>query len=300
MAGGQERILRTRIRSVESTKKITRAMELIAASRMSRAQARIAGARPYLRGHGASARRCRLRRHGSGPPARRPRVTRAHRRRTIVSDRGLCGGYNAFVLRASERLMNTGESAGRDYTVTSAGKKAIGYFRFRGRAVAHPFSMPDAPTYEHARELAGTVVPGFMAGAIDLVQLVSTRFVSAGIQTVETRQILPLPPLGAEAGSGHPRPGPNPPVVAVAGGAEPATAHTPEEEAASGGSRAGSSSSSRPRRSFSASSCRVMPKPRAYRSPAGGVGVGADRPPAGHGGCHRQRRRSHQDTSGGS
>jgi len=239
MAGGQERILRTRIRSVESTKKITRAMELIAASRMSRAQARIAGARPYLRGmervladvasDGTAPARL------LGVPESPVHIAVV----TIVSDRGLCGGYNAFVLRASERLMNTGESAGRDYTVTSAGKKAIGYFRFRGRAVAHPFSMPDAPTYEHARELAGTVVPGFMAGAIDLVQLVSTRFVSAGIQTVETRQILPLPPLGAEAGSGHPRPGPNPPVVAVAGGAEPATAHTSEEEAASGGSRAG-------------------------------------------------------------
>ncbi len=199
MAGGQERILRTRIRSVESTKKITRAMELIAASRMSRAQARIAGARPYL--HGMERVLLDVASDGTAPerligvpesPARVALVA-------IVSDRGLCGGYNAFVLRTAERLMATGESAGRSYTLTTAGRKAVGYFRFRDREIAHRFPMPDAPSYEHAREIAATVVAGFVSGELDLVQLVSTRFVSAGIQTVTTRQILPVPPLPADA-----------------------------------------------------------------------------------------------------
>ncbi|HXY43627.1 MAG TPA: F0F1 ATP synthase subunit gamma, partial [Acidimicrobiales bacterium] len=138
--------------------------------------------------------------------------------------------YNAFVLRTAERLMRTGESAGRDYTVTSAGKKAISYFRFRGRAVTHGFSMPDAPRYELARELAATVVPGFLAGEIDLVQLVSTRFVSAGIQTVEVRQILPLPPIDTEPPAPSPRPAGQPPAVAVA--AVPAEVRVSDLEAA--------------------------------------------------------------------
>jgi F-type H+-transporting ATPase subunit gamma len=215
MAGGQERVLRTRIRSVESTKKITRAMELIAASRMSRAQARIAGARPYL--HGMERVLNDVASDGTAPERLigTPESPEHVAVITIVSDRGLCGGYNAFVLRAAERLMKTGEAAGRDFVVTNAGKKAVGYFRFRGRPLAHTLSMPDAPTYELAREIAATVVPGFLAGDLDLVQLVSTRFVSAGIQTVVTRQILPLPPLDADSTTAAQRPASDPPIVAA-------------------------------------------------------------------------------------
>ncbi|MGD0083307.1 MAG: ATP synthase F1 subunit gamma [Acidimicrobiales bacterium] len=204
MAGGQERILRRRIRSVESTKKITRAMELIAASQMLRAQARIHGARPYVAGMqrvlADVAEDGTLPARLMGVPESPEHVAVV----AIVSDRGLCGGYNAFVLRAAERLMRTGEPAGRSYRLTAAGKKAVGYFRFRGRAVDHPMSMSDRPSYEHAREIAATVVAPFLAGEVDLVQLVSTRFISAGSQTVETHQILPILPPGGY--SPHPRP----------------------------------------------------------------------------------------------
>ncbi len=239
MAGGQERILRTRIRTVESTKKITRAMELIAASRMSRAQARIAGARPYL--HGMERVLNDVASDGTAPerligvPESPEHVAVI----AIVSDRGLCGGYNAFVLRTAERLMTTGESVGREYAVTAAGKKAIAYFRFRGRTVAHPFPMSDAPTYEHARELAATVVPAFLAGELDLVQLVSTRFISAGIQTVATRQILPLPPVEAAGGDAPAHSGPNPPVVAGEDTDDVPAGHSAGAEGESSGSRGG-------------------------------------------------------------
>jgi F-type H+-transporting ATPase subunit gamma len=121
----------------------------------------------------------------------------------VVSDRGLCGGYNAFVLRAAERLMRTGEAAGRSYRLTAAGKKAVGYFRFRDRTVDHALGMSDRPSYEDARQIAATVVAPFLAGEADLVQLVSTRFISAGSQVVETRQILPILPPGGY--SPHPR-----------------------------------------------------------------------------------------------
>jgi F-type H+-transporting ATPase subunit gamma len=194
MAGGQERILRRRIRSVESTKKITRAMELIAASQMVRAQGRIAGSKPYLQGieqvltdvvaDGSAPERL------MGTPKSPENVAVI----AIVSDRGLCGGYNAFVLRAAERVMRTGEGAGRRYRTIGVGKKALGYFRFRNRPLDEAFLMSDRPDYELARAIARTVVPAFMSGELDLVQLVSTRFVSAGVQVVETRQLLPLEP----------------------------------------------------------------------------------------------------------
>ncbi|MDA8037963.1 MAG: F0F1 ATP synthase subunit gamma, partial [Actinomycetota bacterium] len=112
MAGGQERILRRRIRSIEATRKITRAMELIAASQMVRAQSRIAGSRPYLEGiervladvasDGTAPERL------IGRPQSPSRVAVV----AVVSDRGLCGGYNAFVLRAADLLIRTGEQAG--------------------------------------------------------------------------------------------------------------------------------------------------------------------------------------------
>jgi F-type H+-transporting ATPase subunit gamma len=201
MAGGQERVLRRRIRSVESTKKITRAMELIAASRMARAQQRIAGSRPYLQGMQrvladvASDGTAPARLLGTPESPENIAVI------AIVSDRGLCGGYNAFVLRAAERLMRTGEGEGRHYEITGVGKKSIAYFRFRAREVTHSFPMSDSPTYEEAREIAASFLPGFLAGDIDLVELVSTRFISAGTQTVTTRQILPLLPPDAPAPS---------------------------------------------------------------------------------------------------
>ena len=197
MAGGQERVLRRRIRSVQATKKITRAMELIAASQMVRAQSRIAGSKPYL--DGIERVLVDVAADGTAPerlidvPESPENVAVV----AMVSDRGLCGGYNAFVLRAADRLMRAGEGAGRSYRLVGVGKKAAGYFRFRGRELDESFTMGDRPSYEDARRIAATVVPPFMAGELDLVQLVSTRFISSGTQVVETRQLLPLvPPSG--------------------------------------------------------------------------------------------------------
>ena len=125
MAGGQERALRRRIRSVESTKKITRAMELIAASRIVRAQARVRAAVPYsdtitevvhdLADAGA----------GSDSPLLVPRPEiRKVAHVVIAADRGLCGGYNAFVLRAAEGSMREHARLGREYGLVLVGRKA--------------------------------------------------------------------------------------------------------------------------------------------------------------------------------
>ena len=131
MAGGQERILRRRIRSVQSTKKITRAMELIAASRIVKAQARVAAAVPY------ADRITDVARHlqesgGSSHPLLLPRPEiRTVALVVIGADRGLCGGYNSSVIRAAEAEIREHARAGRDYTLVTVGRKVEGYFRFR-------------------------------------------------------------------------------------------------------------------------------------------------------------------------
>jgi F-type H+-transporting ATPase subunit gamma len=195
MAGGQERVLRRRIKSVESTKKITRSFELIAASQIVRAQGRIAGSRPYIKGisdilaETASV---------SGNPTRLvgiPESPQSILTLVMVADRGLAGAYNSSVLRAAERLIRSGTAEGRAYRVMAVGKKAQAYFRFRRQPVERQFiAMSDRPTYEDARRVAAVVVPPFLEGEVDLVQIVSTRFRSAGRQAVETRQLLPVVP----------------------------------------------------------------------------------------------------------
>ena len=201
MAGGQERILKERIRSVRATKKITRAMELIAASRIVKAQARVVAAVPYseqitevvknLAGGGASA--------DSPLLAGRDQINRTCYV-VVTADRGLCGGYNSGVQRAAEGEVKADVLAGKDYTIIPVGKKAEGYFRFRGYTLGKAFSGFSAqPSYEDARAIGEHVVDLFVSGEVDKVELVYTRFISAGSQEVVLR---PLVPLSAETVAG--------------------------------------------------------------------------------------------------
>ena len=133
MAGGQERILRRRIKSVESTKKITRAMELIAATRVVKAQDRAASARPYsdeitavivdLLRAGAAKEHPLLR---DNPGANTAAFV------VITSDRGMCGGYNTNVLRLAERAIEAARAEGREYSIIAVGKKALKHLRTTG------------------------------------------------------------------------------------------------------------------------------------------------------------------------
>ena len=150
MAGGQERILRRRIRSVQSTRKITKAMELIAASRIVRAQTRIAANRPFRAG---MERVLRLTAAADPTAAARMLGTPDSPRHVgilaIAGDRGLAGSYNSGVLRATERLVAEHKSTGAEVTVWSVGKKAPPYFRYRawrwrGRSPASPIA-PSSP-----------------------------------------------------------------------------------------------------------------------------------------------------------
>jgi len=202
MAGGQERVLRRRIRTVQSTRKITKAMELIAASRIVRAQGRIASNRPYRLGMEKVLRQVveedpTVAAKLLGTPEAPERVGVV----AIVGDRGLAGSYNSGVLRATERLMAEHQRNGAQVTLWTVGKKAPAYFRYRGIEVARSFpGVADRPEFVHAREIAATVTAPFVNGDADMVQLVSTRFISAGTQRVKTLQLLPLP-LATEGGA---------------------------------------------------------------------------------------------------
>ncbi len=205
MAAGQERLLRRRIQTVRSTKKITHAMELIAASQIQRAQNRIRSARPYFAGMTSMvAEAARDARGTAGRLLAQPEDVRRTMVLVVVADRGLCGGYNSNILRAAERTLAHGDSEGREQTLVTVGRKAQGFFHYRGRRIDHAFSgMTDRPRYEDAQTVAPLLVDPFMAGEVDLVQVISMRFVSAGTQRVDVRDTLPLPaaPAAGETGT---------------------------------------------------------------------------------------------------
>ncbi len=209
MPGGQERALRRRITSVQSTKKITRAMELIAATRVVKAQQRAHAARPYatkltgviedVAAGGAEA---------SHPLLERREAVNRVGFVVITSDRGLAGPYNSSVIKAAERELMDTQTKGCDYSLLLIGKKAQDYFRFRNYRVDEAFEgMSDTPTYEDARQVAEIVAEKFESGYIDEVILTYMEFVTIGTQRVAVRRFLPLESIEviATAGSGEPR-----------------------------------------------------------------------------------------------
>lgn len=206
MAGGQERILRGRIRSVQATKKITRAMELIAASRIVKAQQRVSAAIPYseritevvkdLAAGGAV---------DSSVFLKQREIVRTACYVAITADRGLCGGYNSGVLRATEGEIKADVLAGKGYVVVPVGRKAASIFRFRGYKLTQGFAgFSDAPNYADAKRIGEFVTELFLKGEVDRVELVYTRFVSAGTQEVVRRPLVPLEREIVAGGDGKP------------------------------------------------------------------------------------------------
>jgi F-type H+-transporting ATPase subunit gamma len=206
MAGGQERILRGRIRSIQSTKKITRAMELIAASRIVKAQQRVQAAVPYSEKITEVVRDLAAAGAGQDSPllAGRDEV-RNTAYVVIAADRGLCGGYNAGVQRAAEGEIKADVQAGKQYQVIPVGRKAEGYFRFRGYRLGEGFAgFSDNPTHADAKRIGAHVVELFTSGQVDRVELVYTRFISAGNQEVVLRPLVPLSAETVAGGDGRP------------------------------------------------------------------------------------------------
>ena len=206
MAGGQERILRGRIRSVQATKKITRAMELIAASRIVKAQQRVLAAVPYSEQITEVVRDLAAAGGSTDSPLLGNRDTiKKVCYVSITADRGLCGGYNSGVLRATEAEIKVDVKEGRDYVVVPVGRKAEGYLRFRDYNLEKPFNgFSDQPSYANAKEIGEHVVELYASGAVDKVVLVYTRFISSGSQEVVLRPLVPLEREVVEGGDGKP------------------------------------------------------------------------------------------------
>ena len=201
------RELRGRIRSAGSIKKITKAQELIATSRIAKAQARVEAARPYA----TEITNMLTNLAGASALDHPLLVERENPKRAAVlvvsSDRGLCGAYNANVLRRSEELFSLLRDEGKSPVLYVVGRKALGYYSFRGRDVVESWTgFSERPTYDNAREIADTLVQAFMSGAddegddggadgilgVDELHIVTTEFRSMLSQTAEARRIAPM------------------------------------------------------------------------------------------------------------
>jgi F-type H+-transporting ATPase subunit gamma len=200
VAGGQERILRRRIKSVQSTKKITRAMELIAATRVAKAQQRAAAARPYSEELTSVIQHLANNGGITDSPLLKPAEEVGKVAFVVIaSDRGLAGGYNTAVIRAGERELQARQLEGADYALILVGRKADGYFRYRNYRIERSFEgISDAPTYADAAEIGNVVSELYTSDAVQEVVLVFTRFISLGQQQVSVRRFMPLTGVGRE------------------------------------------------------------------------------------------------------
>lgn len=203
---GEIRVLRRRIRSVKSTQKITRAMELIAASRITRARNAVEAARPYAemvtRVIADLATENEVTAHPLfAPHAQTQRVAVL----IITSDRGLAGAYNTNVLRRADRLIAEERQAGRDVALYALGRKAESYLRYRGEALEQVWSgISDRPTYADAQDVARRIMSDYGGQDIDRVWMVYTDFKSALTQVSATVQVLPVDPAALQGGQAFP------------------------------------------------------------------------------------------------
>jgi F-type H+-transporting ATPase subunit gamma len=201
------RELRGRIRSAGNIKKITKAQEMIATSRIAKAQARVEAARPY-----ATEITNMLTNLANESALDHPLlVEREEPKRAAVlvvsSDRGLCGAYNSNVFRRSEELFSLLRQEGKDPTLYAVGRKALNYFTFRNWNVVDSWTgFSEKPTYEHATDIASTLVDAFQAGVddegddpgaddilgVDELHIVFTEFKSMMSQTAEALRIAPM------------------------------------------------------------------------------------------------------------
>jgi F-type H+-transporting ATPase subunit gamma len=205
----QLRVLRRKIRSVQSTKKITRALELIAASRIARAQARVRASRPYAeqitKVLSALASASTL----DSPLLQEHERTRRAAVLVITSDTGLCGGYNANLLRRAEQLQSLLHEQGKTPVLYVTGRKGVNYYKFRRRPIQQSWTgFSDKPAYDDLAEVGRVVVGAFLAGAgagagaggrsedsgegVDELHLVYTAFQSRAVQTPTVIRVAPL------------------------------------------------------------------------------------------------------------
>ncbi|MDP9394922.1 MAG: F0F1 ATP synthase subunit gamma [Actinomycetota bacterium] len=209
--GAALRVYRRRIRSVQATKKITKAMELIAASRIVKAQARVAASSPYAEAITqavsavASASTVDHPLTTEHPDARRGGVL------LISSDRGLAGAYSSNAIRRAEQLGELLRSEGKEVVPFLVGRKAIGFYRFRQRVAAGEWSgFSESPSYADAKEVADALIAAFLKpaedGGIDEIHIVFTEFENMVTQRPTARRLLPLETVTEESETSGPLP----------------------------------------------------------------------------------------------
>jgi len=191
------RELRERNRSVKATQKITRAMELIAASRITKAQNAARATLPYTRELNRAVTAVASYSDVSHPLTTERDDPKRSAILVITSDRGLAGPYSSNVIRMAERLTQTLLKEGREVVTYMTGRKGIAYYQYRGRPLEKTWSgFSDRPTYADSDAISDELIARFLAdpdeGGVDEIQVVYTRFESMLIQTPRVRRILPL------------------------------------------------------------------------------------------------------------
>jgi F-type H+-transporting ATPase subunit gamma len=194
MAKGRE--LKGRIKSVENTRKITRTMEMVATSKMKRAQDRVIAARPYASALGdviSSLYSPELAERF--PLLRQPAEERRVAVLLLTSNRGLAGGFNANLIKEARGLLQRLENAGAAVDFHVVGRKGLGYFRYVGRAIASQrVDITDRPTAQDASDLVEGLMAQFVAGALDAVYVVHAKFNSALSTPPASLRVLPVTP----------------------------------------------------------------------------------------------------------
>ena len=205
----KSRQLKGRIRSVQNTRKITKTMELVATSKLKRAQDRVVAARPYadaLRQVIADlftpdlADRFPLLRQPAPPSRGGPRRAAVI---LLTSNRGLAGGFNSNLIKEARRRIESLEQEGYQVELFGVGKKGIGFFKYLGRKLAlERMDIGDRPTAVHAGEIVEPLIAAFSAGELASVDLIQSRFISALQTPPATIRILPVEALEGQGGSG--------------------------------------------------------------------------------------------------
>ncbi len=195
--------LKKKIRSISNTKKITRTMELVATAKSKRAQDRVKASTPYsgtLAEILESLARAGTVKHPllAAPEKPGPVVIFA-----LSANRGLCGGYNTNLVALAERTIRQEEKAGHQVEVYMAGRKGISKFRFLRIPVAKTFlNLDDRASFADAEKVAADLMNRFLAGEVEKIVVISTRYYSAGVQKPAVTQLLPIVPPKAEGGPG--------------------------------------------------------------------------------------------------
>lgn len=195
--GAKIRVYRQRIRSVTATKKITRAMELMAASRVIKAQQAVRESTPYARALTRAASAVATYSDEDHPLTTEPENVKRAALVVVAADRGLAGGYNSNVLKEGERVAAALQAEGKEVVPYLVGRRAVSFYSFRKREYAAEWTgASEKPSFENAREIGERLVADFIKdtdeGGVDEVHIVSTRFISMVNQEAEVIRLLPL------------------------------------------------------------------------------------------------------------